>query len=170
MEFIRDQQVITTSGFWKDIVFTFVKGDENEAEVYSSKYGQKFFPLDSLHPAPTAVAAPPAEKTRKQTFVSYTNASFAYECLHSAGTAGIIADTAVRLLEERDGDGKPKVNKVAPAFTNFKDLGIAEETGFTTQTRNGGSAKLLRLTANAEQRFLDVYGKLPKQEVIPCNN
>jgi len=81
----------------------------------------------------------------------------------------MIADTAVRLREERDGDGKPKVNSVAPAFTNFKDLGIAEETGITAQTRNGGSARRLRLTANAEQRFRDVYGKLPEQEVLLCS-
>lgn len=73
---------------------------------------------------------------------------------------GMIADEGVERMEQEDGDGRPKVNQVAPVLSAFKRFGIVRWSR-TRETRSGGTAHVNILTETSEASFFNAYGRGP---------
>ena len=69
--------------------------------------------------------------------------------LKDAGIDGLIADEAIKRLEDDEPDGRPKVNRVAPIFTFLKQTGAVQQIG-RRATRNGKSATVFSLVSEYE--------------------
>lgn len=114
------------------------------------------------------VANKPEQTKKSSSDVKYrleqpydTNEDRGYFYLFDAGDRGLLADEAIAIREEENGDGKPAVNQVAPIFSRFKKYGIAIWKG-KRPTRLGSIAHVHVLVANARDIFRSVYGRFPK--------
>jgi len=106
-------------------------------------------------------STPKTPKSSNVTFVPSINHDRCFGWLLDNAVSGLTADEAVALMENEDQDGKPKVNCVAPAFTQFKQSGITTQLG-TRKTRNGSSANVHFLAPNAEALFETSFGRKPE--------
>jgi hypothetical protein len=144
--------VIETKGFYAGSEFTVVGDWQGNSERWGTK------PLISPVPKPSVTSRVTVSQIKSRD--KYGVIDWVFAQLVAAGSGGLTADEAVEILEKADADQKPKVNTVAPALTGFKQAGIVELSG-VRNTRNGKTAKAVRLTPKAYVAFETRYGRRP---------
>ena len=144
--------VIETKGFYAGLEFI-VSGDW---QGQNERFGTKT--LVAPVPKPSAISRVPTAQIKSRD--KYSVIDWIFSQLLAAGSLGLTADEAIEILEKADADQKPKVNTVAPALTGFKQSGVVELAGIR-KTRNGKTAKAMRLTPEAYVAFETRYGRRP---------